>query len=189
MARVEAVDLVALLGVDLCRLVEGAALLLGRLGQDRDLAVALEQQLLGFRQPVLDLGQAVHDGVLEHAASILVFVERRLELADFAFEAADQGVAAIDLDRLPGGIQRGVLELALELVQLDRILGADAVLVGADLGFRQRHRPLDILGGQPHRALAVGGRDQQRNQRRHQEAQRHQHDREDVDHWRDPRVK
>ena len=52
-----------------------------------DLAVALEQKLARLGEPVLDLGQAVHDGLLEHAPRVLVLLERGALMRDLALQS------------------------------------------------------------------------------------------------------
>ena len=57
------------------------------------------------------------------------------------------GVAAVELDHLPGGGFGGLVDLGLELMDADGRLGAQPVLVGANLRLGQRHGALQHLGG------------------------------------------
>ena len=77
---------------------------------------------------------------------------------DLALELADRCVAAIELDHLPGGGLRGLLDLRFELVDADGELGAQPVLVGADLRLGERHRPLERVGRKARDAARYRGR-------------------------------
>jgi len=180
--RIEAMDLVALLGVDLGCFLERLGLLGCRLRDAGDLAVALEQELLRLRQPVLDLGQAVGDRVLEDAASVLVLLERGPELGRLALEPADRGIAPIDLDPLLGGGLGGLVDLGLEAVDRNGVLGAKPVLIGPNLGRGQRHRPLELVGREPGGATAIERRGEKPDEGRQEEPECHQHGRLNSDH-------
>ncbi len=174
--------LVGLLRVDLRHLFEGARLLLARLRQRHDLAIALEQQLAGLGEPVLDLRQAVHDRLLEHAPRVLVLLQRRALARNLALQLADHRVAAVELDHLPRGGLGGLFGLGLELVDADGRLGAQPVLVGAYLRLGERHGALQHLGGETGDAAPIQRGDEQRQQGRREEAQRREHDHLDRDH-------
>jgi hypothetical protein len=161
-------------------------LLLAGLRQRHDLAVALEQQLARLGEPVLHLRQPVHDCLLEYAASVLVLLQRRALAGELALQLADRCVAAIELDHLPGGGLCSLLGLGLELVDADGEFGPQPVLIGADFRLGERHRPLQLVGGEACDAAAIQRGDEQRQERRREEAQRRQHDHLDRDHARVP---
>ena len=74
------------------------------------------------------------DGLLEDPAGVLVLLELASQALDLLLEFADAGVAAIQLDALAsGGIGR-LFHLLLEFVNGERVVGAQPVLVGSDLG-------------------------------------------------------
>ncbi len=183
---VQAMNLVALLGVDLGRLLERLSLLVGRLREARYLAVALEEELLGFGEPVLNLGQAIGYGLLEHTAGVFVLLERGAHLLHRALERADAGVAPVDLDHLLGGRMRRFLDLHFQAVDGERILGAQTILVGANLGRRQRHRLLELVGREARGTAAIERGQQKPDEGRCKEPERHQHCRLDGDHRRIP---
>ena len=84
-------------------------------------------------------------------------------------------VTPIDLDALARGREARLLDLRLEFVKLHREVGAQAVLVGANFGFRQRQRALQCFRREPLDTVAVGGKQDNDDQGRDQEAQRHEH--------------
>jgi len=175
-------DVVALLSIDLGGFFKRDRLALGCLRERGDLAVAVEEELLGFGEALFDLGQAVGDGEFEDAAGVLVFFVDGSQACNVAFQRADAGIAAVDFDELAGGFEREFLEIAFEFVDADGVVGADAILVGGDLRFRQRHRALQFKGGEARSTAAIGRRDHAGQQPRNREAEHHQHGRLDGEH-------
>ena len=104
------------------------------------------QQLSGIHQPALDLGQPVGNRLLEHATRILKLVEMGPLFGDAPLEFADAGIAPVHLDLLARRTERDTFELGLKIMDPDRVLGAQAVLVGAHLGLGQWKRPFQGIG-------------------------------------------
>ena len=100
----------SLLGIDRGRLLERELVALGALRELGDLAVAIEQQALGFSEPGFHFRQAVGDGLLQHAPCVLVLFQVRPHGHDVGLERGDAGVAAVDVDQLAGAVQFGLIE-------------------------------------------------------------------------------
>ena len=129
-------------------------------------------------------GRRSRDGLLQHAAGVLVLLQVGPVLADVALQRRDAGIAPVDVDQVAGALELGLVELRLQLVHLDGVLGAQPVAVGLDLGLADRHRLLDADGGEPHRPRPECRRQQQSEQTCCQEAQGDQHRGLDRHQWR-----
>jgi hypothetical protein len=112
--------------LDGARFLERHLVLLGALHQLGDLAVAIEQQPLGLDSRASTLGRRSADGLLQHAAGVLVFLQIGLVLPDVALQRRDAGIAPVDVDQVAGALELGWSSLRLELVHLDGVFGAQA---------------------------------------------------------------
>ena len=109
------------------------------------------------------------------------------------FEREDRGVLFAKLDlhavdrigllaefgELAGGLVLELIDAHLEPPRRHREFRAQLVLVGLDLGHRQRRRRLQPPGRQPHRAVMHQRHDHQAKQHRDQKTDRQIHDRFD----------
>ena len=86
------------------------------------------------------------------------------------------GLLAVDVVELLGEALAQRLDVHLEPAGRQRELGAELVLVGAELGEGDRRRGLDALGGQAHGAPPDLRQDHEREDSRDQEAEREVHD-------------
>ena len=92
-------------------------------------------------------------------------------------QALQRLAAAVDLDELLGGLLAQRLDADFEPARRHGELGPHAVLVGLDLGQRQRHRSLDALARQRDGAPPDRRRNQQRQKAGAQKAEDEEQDR------------
>jgi hypothetical protein len=131
------------------------------------------QALLEFRQPAAD-------GLLEHPVRILLLLQPRLHPLHVGLEVADLDAALVRLDQLARRLFLGLVQRHLDAAKLDRIFGAELILVGLDVGDGHRHGRFDPLSGETDGAIPERRHQHQREEARHEKAERGIH--ANVDH-------
>ncbi len=127
---------------------------------------------LGFDQPLLDAGQACRHRLFEHGTGIDGTFERRRQRLDVRFETVNARIAPVEIDHLPRRRELGLLERHLLLVDFQRVLRPQPILVGTNLDVRHRHGFAEPAGCQPYRARPETGEGEKPQQASDQKAER-----------------
>ena len=105
--------------------------------------------------------------------------DRGVLLAKLDLHAVDRIGFLAEFGKLAGGLVFQLIDVHLEPARRHREFRAKLVLVGLDLGHRQRRCRFHALGGEPHRAIVHQRHDHQPEQHRDQKTDRQIHDRFD----------
>ena len=147
-----------------------------------ELVLLVGQRLLGAAQQLGLGGEFLLGGaklLLHRLLARFQREDRGVLLAKLDLHAVDGVGLLAELGELAGGLALQLLDAHLQPPRRHRELGAQLVLVGLDLGHRQRRRRLQPLGGQADGAVMHQRHDHQTAQHRDQKTDRQIHDRFD----------